>query len=169
MDNQIAKVAFQESEETSILTSMLEKGKVGDELTDEEMTRACGQNTKVKGEAYNKLHRAMRRAQKNYGIVWFRLLKQNRIRCATAPETVEIATRKIKREGRSAKRTREMLCTVNVNDLEGEDKRLIMCQMVQLATIEIFCSGKTQQKMLTRGIRQETELPRLLDAFRQVN
>lgn len=150
------------SHETALLIAILAKGKPGDEITDDELSRRIGKTTKVGGDAYSNLQTAIRATVKNHAVYWKRVRGENKIRCATAQEYEAESRSNVFSIRRKVKRGKHI---VKAGLANGGDVQKLNMIGAQLGVLELMSSKKAAKQIESRG-PIPVDNDRLLDAFK---
>ena len=152
---------------TNKLIDKLSVGKIGDVLTDEELTSVCGKNTQVGGDGYAYLLSAQRYVLRRFGLYWVRVRNGQQIKCVDAKETKEIVSRDLQLTGRRAKRIVTKLASVNIAELDEKDKREILTMQAQSGTIAMVAGKHARKALMSLATVNKPDMKRLLEAFQE--
>jgi len=151
---------------TAKLIEKMKGGKPGDTLTDDELTEACGKNTKVTGDGYSNLQTAIRYCVNNHGIFWQRITGAWMLKCLTASETLMTGSSQLKRISRRARRTVKQLRTINVAELPNGEAPKFNTLVAQCTSLAMFASTDATKKLEARGLTQPIDMGKLLEAMK---
>lgn len=136
-------------------------------LTDEEMTRECGKDTRVTGKGYSNLMRAINYVLREDGIHWARIRGANAIKRQAASETLTVAEATRKHIHRMSQSAMRKLSTVKPDDISEEERPEINAKIAHLSILSWMSSPGTKKKIEARAdARSQLDLPKLLDALK---
>ena len=151
--------------ETVRLIELLKKGTIGDTLTDEQLTKACGQDTRVGQKGYPYLRSATNNVLNNPPyLVWQRVTGAGIIKCLGPTEVAGVAdaTRRS-----TLKREKRAVCQMRAVYDEGTDqeKRALSERIAIHSTLAAFSTGHTAKKLAARNFTEAPDPARLLEAI----
>lgn len=147
------------------LIDLLKAGKVGDMLTDEELSAACGRNVSVKGDGYGNLASAIRNVRRNHGLVWDRIRGAGVIECKGFDGKLSIVDSDRKSIGRRAKRSLSVMRTIDAADVPNDKRTQLNVRLAQMGVLSAMASGNTTKAMEARTCGPVIDHKRLLSAI----
>lgn len=135
------------SPRTSKLIERLKTMKVGDTVSDDELSTVAGANTAVGGEAYSNLLSACRYVLRHEGIVLERVVGAHCIKCLNGTETVTSVERGRANIGRRVRREATKLRQVDVAALPQTEKTTALVLRAQLGVLATYSSAATTKKL----------------------
>ena len=151
--------------ETAKLVEVLEQGQVGDILTDETLEAVCGRATSPSGNGYSNLQSAIRKVERDKGIVWQRERGAGCIRCLNDKEKAGCVGRDIKHIRKTAKRAAHRAAGVTLDNLEVEERKRMLVNAAQVGAIALVSETNTRKKLENRDITLTPDPKQLLAAF----
>lgn len=154
--------------ETLKLIEKLKAGKIGDVLTDGELTELCGKCTRVGGEGYAYLLSAIKYVLREHGLVWRRVTGEDTIKCLDAKEVRSKAAADRQSTSRRGKRTVRQIQAVY--DTADETTRAALNRELSThGALVAMASNKMQKKLEARNPVAEPNPRALLEALVDVN
>lgn len=155
--------------ETMKLAERLRVGKPGDEATDQELTMLIGKSTAVGGEGYGYLSSAIKHVEREHGIVWRRVRKEDKIRCLNASECVDTAGWHRRCIGRAAKRAGKLvsIAASRGDELPEAERPTARALAAQLGAIHMFAKPNTTRKIIASGAAYKPTVKGLLAAMQE--
>ncbi len=150
--------------ESAKLIALLSDGQPGDILTDDEMTRVCGKNTRVHGNGYSYLQTAIRYVRRNKELSWFRIRKANQIKCGEAIELLDRSDSDIRSIRRKSKKTMQNVSIARSGDLDNDGIKRANILAAQAGALAMVGSIKTRNG-LSRIAAPKIDQKKLLAAF----
>jgi hypothetical protein len=127
---------------TSLLIEKMHVGRMGDVLSDQELTALCGHSTAVGGEGYGYLQTAIKYCRR-VGIVWERVRGIAAIKCLNNEERVASARGGIDHIQRVGKRALATMASVEVAKLPAGMGSEHYAQMSALGFVMTYSQPKT--------------------------
>ena len=149
------------------LVQLLENGKPGDVLTDEQLKDACGYDCRPGKRGYSNLKTATIYILNNKNMVWARIRQADAIKCLNDSEIAEYGkwdlTMTHKRIKRTIKRTRN----VDLTKLCEADRKSFIVTSAQIATMALVGNNSTTKKLEQRNISEHfrPSLPQITNLF----
>jgi len=147
------------------LMEKLKTGKIGDIVTDEELTGICGKNTRVGEKGYANLQTAIRRTLRDYGLVWMRIPKAYAIKCLDSNEIVESLPADMERIRHCSKKALKRGAQVEIGKIPEDMKMLFFARQAQLSVVVVVSENKTTKQLAIRGSTGKFDQQKLLEAF----
>lgn len=151
------------TEFTLRLRDLLSKGKEGDVLTDEQMTRVCGANTAVGEKGYGYLRSAVHWVFRNKRLYWRREYGAGCLRCLGDREKVEELRRQNRHVRKSAGHANRLSRSINLENLPPEERDRVHTEQIQTHTVDLMTKEAVVKKIEARKI---IALPRPDDVLR---
>ena len=149
------------------LIEALRAGNVGDILTDEELARICGRDTKVGGEGYPNLQTAVKRCTKEHAVNWERVPGAACIKCINAKEARDRSQRTRRHIGRAAKRSVAELQAYSETAMENTERSEHLVALAQAGTLAVVADNRTTKKLEARNIANPLDLTKLLEVWKE--
>lgn len=152
------------------LIEVMKVGKIGNVLTDAQLTAACGKDTGVTGDGYANLQSAIRYVRRNHSLVWERVYKEHCIKCLGSFEIVGSTRRTQRKIHKASGVAIGKLKVADPNALDDEKRKEYFAQIAQFGTLRQFSSVSTtkalesQPSMSMEEIRKRQH--KMLDAFK---
>lgn len=142
------------------------KGRHGDELTDEQLSAISGKDCSIAigpnaGRCY--VDSAIRYAERTYGLCWQRVRGEGKIKCLNWSEQRDRATAKRRSFSRQSRRTIRQLDTFALNGLSDVERSEHLRIVAQMGTLMAFSSDKAARRLEQQKIEQPLDLSRLLE------
>lgn len=150
--------------ETGILIERLSTGNPGDIVTDEELSRMIGRDTRPDGDGYTYLLSAIRYVCRNHGVVWSRRRGEHLLVCQDSAGALTLAQSGVQHIRRAAIRSLDVLATVKHNELTAEQRVAHRATLLQIGAIRTFSRGSTYRQ-LQRSTVDVVPTKELLRAF----
>ncbi len=154
---------------TAKLIEILEKGAVGDVLTDEKLSGMAGKDCSVKGKGYPSLMSAIRWCISQHAIHWQRIAGSHAIKCVTSVETVEAVESNIHQVKRRMHRTLKLSRCVKLPELKTEDRTKFLAMVAQAGTIEQFAGGAATKALASRNVKDAIDFGKTLELMASKN
>jgi hypothetical protein len=149
------------------LIEKMRDGTPGDKLTDEQLTEACGHDTRVGGRGYGYLQSAIKRCENHHGITWKRILGGDCIECLDNSGLMGLAESKRKHLRRVSKRTCRQLATADATQMGKDEKTEYLASVAQFGTLVQFAGTATTKKLVARNITEALDPARMLEALKE--
>jgi len=146
----------------SKLVARLKEGRVGEGLTDEELTRVAGKDTRVGGAGYGALMTAIRRCVAE-GYVWKRLRGADCIKCLDGPEILEFGETTRKAIHRASKRMTKRLGTIERDSLDEAQRRQFDTQFATQSALAVCSSTTTRKRLEVRTVKPNVDPKALIE------
>jgi len=153
------------AEVTAKLIDVLCKGRPGDVLTDNQLKEACGQETRVGGQAYANLATAIGRCVREHGILWQRQRGANAIKCLCSDEKLNTVRTERTLTHRRITRTLRKLMTIALNELEQPKQAEALSLQAQLGGLELISRTSTTKALIERKVNEQPKLEDTLAMF----
>jgi hypothetical protein len=136
---------------TAKLIEVLQRpSKIGDVISDEDLTDACGRDTRTGQKGYNNLCRAINFVLNHNGLVWKRLRDADAIKRLSAPEIEDVAKRATTSIGRAARKNVTKLQCVPLDDVPETDRTRFTSLIAQHGAIAAFSKPDIRKKLEVR-------------------
>jgi hypothetical protein len=149
---------------SSKLIELLAAGKVGDVLTDEALTEACGADTRPNGKGYGALGTAIRYVVRNHQLVWRRVKRADALKCYNASEILTIGEANRQHIGKTARRTVNVMACAKLDELSDADKTRAVAMLAQHGALAAMAGGDVTKKLAARKTG-EIDMKKLLTAM----
>lgn len=145
------------------LIEKLKEGKVGDTVSDEELSKICGRATHVTGNGYANLQTAIRYCLRHYGKSWSRVKTEGRIKCEDTDERIEHVVSDNNRIRRSAARSTQRLVSIPDDEITDTQRPRVFGMLAQAGAIKLFAQNSTAKRLATKHDERKMEPKQLLD------
>ena len=153
---------------TAKLIELLRSGKVGDQLTDEQLQQDCGKDCRPGGPGYGSLTTAIRRVERDHSLVWRRVRGADMIACYDDVEKCGLVRSELAKVKRRSRKALLVANQVDREKLNGEDVSVFLANSAILGTITLMTAPNTIKKLSARKTEVTPDLPRLLAAFQKM-
>jgi len=163
------KVQPNYSVESSLLIAKLNKGEIGDILTDEELTEIARIPCNVGGKGYGYLQTAIRYCERQppgERRVWKRVKGNNMIKCLDSDEIINHATGGMRGIHRRGKRIARQVTAIDLPTLENGKKSEALALISQAATLASFAHGRTTKMLRDKNVKKKIDMKLLVDAMK---
>ena len=140
------------------------KASTAEVLTDEELTKACGKDTRVGCDGYPYLATALNHLRNN-GIVWGRIPRANCIKRLTTTEKHEKADGTRRHVHKQSKRALQIVQTIDVSTLTDAERKVQLVNEAQLGVLCHMSNGSMRRKLEARNVATEIDPAKLLEAM----
>jgi len=147
------------------LIERLKAGRIGDVLTDAELTAVAGRATAPGGAGYANLHTAIGVVMREHGLLWERELRAGAIRCLDDAGKVGSAAKDRKLIQRRAKRAMTKLRIVTVANLGEDERTKALAMSAQMGTLSLFAGADTTRKLEARHASSPVPIAKLMEMF----
>jgi len=153
---------------TAKLIDRLKTGKIDDVITDEELKSLCGKATRPNHQGHGNLATAIKRVERDSGLVWRRINGANAIKCLDAYGIASVVKSNVQRIRKRSKRTMSVGKLADISKLNDDEKKHLLVNLAQAGTICLITKSKTMTKLLERGITTPVDEGKLLEAFKTI-
>ena len=153
------------SRETAALVERLKTGTHGDLITDVELSKLIGKDTRPNHKGYSNLMSAIGRCLREYRILWQRVRQENCIECVNDIGKVEVVKSKRQQIHRKARKSMRVSASVDLDGLDDAAKRLLLTETAITGTIALATKESTAKKLQARSFDTALSLPKLLEMF----
>lgn len=151
---------------TSLLVQRMKDGKPGDVITDEELTKTCGHDTRSGKRGYGFLGTAIKKCLADHRIVWKRTRGAWCIKCLGHAEIISGVESDTKKIHRTAKTATVKLNTVPAAELAPLERTQYFARLAHMGSLAMFTKKETFKKIETRNINAPFDVQKMLDAMR---
>ena len=142
---------------SSALVHRLKDGKIGDEVTDEELTEIIRLDTAPGGKGYPYLQSALRHLEQSANKVWRRTKKEGRIRRMSDSECVDVTEGYLKHIARTARRARAVSSAIDYGVLSNEDRIRANKSVAITGVLLVATSAKVRADLLRASPEVDTK------------
>lgn len=128
------------------LIERMRHGKIGDELTDEELSRIAGCPVGVGKEGYSYLLSARNYCHKE-GVFWQRVRNGQKIKCLDDLERLDANDSDKQRARKALKRTVLRAASINRDNLNTDEQRRLDAQAIQASNMLLFSDASTTKQI----------------------
>lgn len=150
---------------TGKLIELLQKpSEIGDTISDEQLTAACGKDTRPGGNGYGHLHTAINYVLKHNQLVWQRVRGAEAIQRLDPDGIADAAKRSSSMICRAAKKSVAKLQCVELEKVEESDRPKFVSLLAQHGALAAFAKSDTRKKLEARDC-PTFDPSKLLSAF----
>ena len=131
-------------------------------LTDEEMTAACGRQTRSGGNGYGNLHTAVGYVFRTTGVLWERIHRAGAIQRLDDKGKITCSDKHHRSGQRKTRRSVEALRAVDAEGLPAEQRRDFLATLAQRQTLLILGRTDTRKKLAARNVADPLDVRKLL-------
>ncbi len=150
---------------TEKLIERLKAGRVGEVVTDEELTRVAGKNTRPNGDGYANLQSAIGYVSRRHQVVWSRQRGACAIKCLSADEIVTAGESDLETVHRRSKRAVLRLNIASSVETDAAKLPRLHALLAQHGTLAAFSRHDTLKKLEARQVQQPLDMKRLLEGI----
>jgi hypothetical protein len=143
---------FRRSVFTNSLIEKLQVAEIGDIITDEELTKICGKDTRPNQSGYGNLKSAIDYVLRNNGKVFERIRDANAIKCLQDKEKIVSIDNDLGLVNKRAKKLVRKTKTIDRSVLEPLDRTKVITISTQAEFLEYITKSKTQKKIEVKQI-----------------
>lgn len=157
--------------QTVLLINRLKEGRPGDELTDEELEKICGQSTRPgtrttpAGPSYGHLKTAIKRCIASHGITWDRVNGEHLIRCLGSVGVMEKAKGAIKSVQRKSRATTMMMGMTQLNGMDETKRAEFSAVAALVGSVALFTTPQARKRLQDKGVQKPLDMAKMLEAM----